>query len=906
MLKLAHELALPRAVVRVLGALLLGGMAAIAQATPPPESIYLGLIRTMDSAKPVAEAVAVRGESIVAVGSRAAVMALRGRGTAVIELGSRAMLPGFIDAHGHLTATAAYLQFANLASPPVGRVQNVAELQETLRQFIRERAVPAGQWVIGVGYDDSLLAERRHPTRFDLDAVSVEHPIQIVHVSGHFSAANSKLLALAGITADSPDPAGGVVRRQSGSREPDGVLEETAHQALSAKAPKPDVAQSLANLTKALDYYASHGITTVQDGGSSADNLKLLTEAARRNLLTSDVVAYRFWAPVGSQLPDDLPFGQYANRLKIGGVKIVLDGSPQGKTAYLSEPYRVPPAGQSADYRGYPAMPAAAVAKALHAALASKVPLLAHANGDAAAQMLIDAVEVARRATGNVETKVVMIHAQTVRDDQLDRMARLNIIPSFFVGHTYYWGDWHRDETLGVSRAERISPTRSAIERGLPFTLHTDTPVVPSDMGLTLWSATTRLTRSGKVLGPSQRLTAHEALQGLTVNAAAQYSEQDYKGSIVVGKQADFVILSGDPFTMTGEQLRQLQIEETISRGKTIYRKPLPSKQATKMNWQQLKKVVAFYGRFTLSFTQVGYRARSLTWPPLKANFSGQKWLVTGASSGLGLFIAQEAARRGAHVTIAARNPQKLAQAVADSKALGIERIDTVVCDFSLQSDTARLLRELLAANKKFDVLINNVGVLNDEHLLTSEGREASFTINFLSHYLLTEGLIRGGAFTGNRPVVINMTSGGSYNVPLSAAMLNVVDPTIFNGTAAYAFHKRGQIVLNQFWRNTYGPKGFTFYVMHPGWADTEGVKRSLPRFRKILKSVLRDSASGGDTAIWLAGVRPAQPEAEAVWFDRKLRPAHVYERTRVSKDTPQSLVAYLDKELARFPESTF
>jgi predicted amidohydrolase YtcJ len=218
-------------------------------------------------------------------------------------------------------------------------------------------------------------------------------------------------------------------------------------------------------------------------------------------------------------------------------------------------------------------MPAAAVARALHEALALRVALLAHANGDAAAQMLIDAVEVARRDTGNSTTKVVMIHAQTVRDDQLDRMAKLNVTPSFFVGHTYYWGDWHRDETLGVSRAERISPTRSAIERGLPFTLHTDTPVVPPEMLLTLWSATTRRTRSGDILGPQQRVTVMEALHGLTINAATQYSEQDRKGSIKVGKQADFVMLSRDPVAMSGEQLRELVVEETVSHGKTIYRR---------------------------------------------------------------------------------------------------------------------------------------------------------------------------------------------------------------------------------------------------------------------------------------------------------------------------------------------
>ena len=322
------------------------------------------------------------------------------------------------------------------------------------------------------------------------------------------------------------------------------------------------------------------------------------------------------------------------------------------------------------------------------------------------------------------------------------------------------------------------------------------------------------------------------------------------------------------------------------------------------MNLQQLKKIAAFYARFTLSFTQVGYRARRLSWPALEPDFKGQHWLVTGATGGLGRQIALSAAQAGATVTVAARSAEKLAQVVADAKAMGISAVDTEACDFSLQSDTARFLRKLAAGGRRIDVLVNNVGVLNDDHFLTSEGREASFTINFLSHYLLSEGLIRRGAFGAKNPLVINMTSGGGYNVPLSAAMLNMTNPATFNGTGAYAFHKRGQMVLNQYWRDKYGAKGFTFYVMHPGWADTDGVKRSMPRFRRILKLILRDAVSGSDTAIWLAATRPAQEEKELVWFDREPRSAHVYERTRVTKDTPQSLVDYLEKELARFPDS--
>jgi len=320
------------------------------------------------------------------------------------------------------------------------------------------------------------------------------------------------------------------------------------------------------------------------------------------------------------------------------------------------------------------------------------------------------------------------------------------------------------------------------------------------------------------------------------------------------------------------------------------------------MDFHLLKKIAAFYARFTLSFTQVGYRARRLTWASAPLDFSGQHWLISGASGGIGRQIALTAAGAGALVTAVARNGGKLAQLTTDAGALGIRGLVTEVCDLSLQTDTARLVEKLAASDRRIDVLVNNVGVLNDDHVLTSEGRESSFAINLLSHYVLTEGLIRRKGFATGRPLVINITSAGGYNVPLNTAMLNIIDPARFNGTAAYGFHKRAMMVLNQYWRDIYGPQGFTFYVMHPGWADTEGVKRSLPRFRKILKPILRDAVSGADTVLWLAARRPTQPEEEIVWFDRRVRPAHVYERTRISKDTPQSLAAWLDRERARLP----
>jgi dehydrogenase/reductase SDR family protein 12 len=316
------------------------------------------------------------------------------------------------------------------------------------------------------------------------------------------------------------------------------------------------------------------------------------------------------------------------------------------------------------------------------------------------------------------------------------------------------------------------------------------------------------------------------------------------------------------------------------------------------MTFQQFKKVLAFYGRFTASFTQVGYRWRSLAWPQFKPEFQGQRWLVTGASGGLGRYIALTAARAGADVVAVARNPAKLEALRSEAAGAG-SRVTTEACDFALQSDTERLLQRL-QGTPPFDVLVNNVGVLLDELEVTQEGREASFATNLLSHYQLTEGLLRRGLLRAPGGCVVNMTSGGGYNVPLSVPMLNVTDPKRYSGVVAYGFHKRAQMVLNQYWRDTYGPRGVQFYVMHPGWADTDGVKRSLPRFRKILRPILRNEASGADTALWLAAHRPSQPEHECVWFDRTVRTAHVYERTRATRDTPQKLVDYLERELAQ------
>jgi len=317
-----------------------------------------------------------------------------------------------------------------------------------------------------------------------------------------------------------------------------------------------------------------------------------------------------------------------------------------------------------------------------------------------------------------------------------------------------------------------------------------------------------------------------------------------------------------------------------------------------KIRSAQLRQIVGalhFYLGFLLSFTQIGFVARRLFWPAFKADFRGQHWLVTGGSGGLGRAVVYAALRGGATVTVAARSARKLSVLSAELAAAGLTGADTECCDFTLVADTDALLARLAAQGKPIDVLVNNVGVLNDELLVTCEGLEASFVSNLLSHYQLTEGLIARDSLRA-RSVVVNVTSGGGYHFPLLAAMLNVTDPARYSGVAAYGFHKRAQMVLNQYWHTIHHHRGIDFYVMHPGWADTAGVQRSLPRFRRLLKSILRDAEAGVDTIIWLVAHRPAQPAGEWGGFDRRIRPAHVYAHTRCTTESGQSLAQTLQQ----------
>lgn len=540
------------------------------------EAIYAGgPIVTVNDAQPTAEAVAVRGGRILAVGTRQQVEATRGPGTRMVNLEGRALLPGFVDPHGHVVMVGIQAVGANMLAAPDGEANDIAAVIRILREWVgrNEAAVRRYNLIFGFGYDDSQLREGRHPTRDDLDQVSTEVPVLIIHTSSHLAAANSKALEVAGITAATPDPVGGVFRRRAGSREPDGVMEENA--LIAAAGPllgRLDEAAWLSMIRAGSEFYASFGYTTCQEGRAMGPVLGRLAEAADRGLLPVDIVAYPDILGAADQLGGALHGRGYRNRLRIGGAKISLDGSPQGKTAWLTRPYHVPPAGAAPDYRGLQTAPTEATIEAISRCFERNWQILVHANGDAAIDLMIAAVREARRRHGGGDRRPVMIHGQTLREDQVDQVRELGIFPSLFPMHTYYWGDFHRESVLGPERAENISPTGWLMSRGMMFTSHHDAPVARPDSMRVLSATVSRRSRTGDIIGPRHRVPVATALKAMTLWAAHQHFEEATKGSIEVGKLADFVVLSANPLAADPERLAELRVVETIKEGTSIHR----------------------------------------------------------------------------------------------------------------------------------------------------------------------------------------------------------------------------------------------------------------------------------------------------------------------------------------------
>ena len=494
------------------------------------------------------------------------------------DLQGKTLLPGFLDAHSHMYNTGLIAQLANLLPPPDGPGANFNSLVTTTKKWMEsaEGKFIIGKfgWVLANGYDDSQLSEKQHPTNDVLDKISSKYPVLIMHQSGHLASVNSKALEVGGYTKDTKDPKGGVIRRLA-DNSPNGVLEEAAffNLLLPIIATKSDAEVQQRSIELAQLEYAKNGYLTAQDGRTTADATSALERAARDKSLFIDVVSYPdiVWNKSAVKPEFYNSDRSYVNRYRIGGVKLTLDGSPQGKTAWLSSHYHTPPEGKPLDYKGYPIMSDEMAIKHINTAFKNKWQIIAHTNGDAAIDQYIKAIKVAKKSYGYDDHRSVMIHGQTLRKDQIPDLVDLGILPSLFPMHTFYWGDWHVESVLGHPRADYISPSRDVVEAGLTVTSHHDAPVTFPNSMRVLDATVNRITRSGKVLGPDQRLTPYEGLKTLTQWAAIQYFEETSKGTLAEGKLADFVILSNNPLKVEPLTIKDIKIVQSIKEGHVVY-----------------------------------------------------------------------------------------------------------------------------------------------------------------------------------------------------------------------------------------------------------------------------------------------------------------------------------------------
>lgn len=506
----------------------------------------------------LAEAVVTEDGIILAVGPEQKLRA-QYPDADVRDLQGKVLLPAFLDAHSHFFGVASGMLQVSLEE-----AESLEEIQERLCRFVTENQVAPGRWVVAAGYDHNLLPGGMHPTRGFLDSCLPEHPCVLQHKSGHVGVFNSAALRELGVTAQTKAPEGGRIAQEHG--ELTGYMEENAFISYVQKVPMPGMQEMMEAVRKAQRLYASFGITTVQEGMAAEQLLPFYHQMLKEKILQLDLVGYPDVHGIDrycEAFPDSVK--RYDRNFKIGGIKTFLDGSPQGRTAWMRKPYA-----KEDSYCGYGTLSDEQLDAVIGAASEREMQLLAHCNGDAAAEQYIQALLRRQALTGTGIRRPVMVHAQLLGEDQMEAAKAAGILPSFFVAHVYHWGEVHR-KNFGAGRAAKISAAASALAHGLRFTFHQDAPVIRPDMLETVWCAVNRKTSAGQVLGAEEAVTPAEALKAVTVNAAYQYFEEDTKGSIAPGKYADFVILDGNPLTVPTERIRELQVLATIRRDRVIY-----------------------------------------------------------------------------------------------------------------------------------------------------------------------------------------------------------------------------------------------------------------------------------------------------------------------------------------------
>ena len=548
--------------------------AATLAAEQAADTIYVGGdIVTINDAQPTVEALAVKDGKILAVGARADIEAAhKSAATRVIDLGGKTLMPSFLDAHSHYINSLLVANQCKLYAPPAGPAKDVESILAALKTFAEERKIPKGEMIVGYGYDDTVMPDGRLLNRDHLDKAFPDNPVRIDHVSMHGTVMNSLALKKYGFSAATKTPPGGVIVRKPGTNEPYGLIMETAFLPVVEKAEPMTPEQEIAWTKAGQMLYAEAGITTAHEGATHLAPLQTMKRATDAGANIIDVIAYPFVTDVDNVLKE-FPvseWGKYDKHLKIGGVKITIDGSPQGRTAFFTKPYLSGGPSGEKNWTGELTFPQEMVNQMVKKVYDLGVPLNLHANGDGAIDAFFKAHELAAAGDLTKDRHVTMIHAQFTRKDQIPKYVEYRIRPSYYTLHTYYFAEAHI-ANRGKEQAMYMSPLRDSIDAGLHPTNHTDFVVAPLDQMFMLWSAVNRISRAGAEIGPDQRVTPLEGLKAMTIWVAEQYGEQTSKGSLEPGKLADLVILEKNPLKVERMAIKDIKVVETIKEGQTIY-----------------------------------------------------------------------------------------------------------------------------------------------------------------------------------------------------------------------------------------------------------------------------------------------------------------------------------------------
>lgn len=506
------------------------------------------------------------------------------------NLNGNTLIPGFIDSHSHIWQTAQKLGTVSLDPQPAGDISSIDDIISKLsteRKNNLEDYDEENEWLIGWGFDNAMLAENRFPNSKDLDKVSTETPIALVHFSGHIIVMNTKGMERAGyLNADYKNPEGGSIRYYEGTKTPNGIIEEQAGlQGMSVIGEDitgvkgtyagvqfpPEKMMEL--VLKAQDEYIENGYTTITDFASTKDTYDVITKLGEQGKIAVDV-GLAYYAMLSSPKEiKEMVTKDYKNHVRVIGGKINLDGGSPGRTAFLRDPYYTPSPGQSPGYRGYSSIAKQADMNALVSGYyKEQVPLFIHALGDAALDQCIEAIKYAEGLNGYKDIRTNLIHLQLIQADQFEKLKELDVTATFQITHNYYFADFHNEFIYGPERTQRLNPMKEALEVGLPLTFHHDSPIHPIGQLHLIWTAVNRTSRSGKLYGGENRLTVYEALYASTATGAYQYFEEDTKGTIEVGKLADLVILDKNPLKVDPADLKNIKVVETIKEGKSVYK----------------------------------------------------------------------------------------------------------------------------------------------------------------------------------------------------------------------------------------------------------------------------------------------------------------------------------------------